>query len=281
MTKWLVTSAMAGVLAVLSVAAASTAVSAQFGERNRPRKAGSPIKRTRDGKPDLRGHWTPTTGATYFIEEHDAGFGIRAGKSLIVDPPDGKIPYQPWAAKERDRRSLAENSYEDPEGKCIMSGIPRIMNFAFELDYVPGALLFNSDYVHHYRYIPLDGRPHLPNKIRLYMGDPVGHWEGDTLVVDTTNFSGKTWIELGGDFNSGEEHITERFETVDGDTLNWRARIDDPKVYTRPMTVVYGPFYRDDVQEDIEDSCHEGNTEIAHTTALGKAAKAKALEGQK
>lgn len=87
--------------------------------------------RTPDGKPDLRGHWiAPPLRNSNILEEHAGGFGIQAGQSVVVDPPDGKIPYQPWALAERDRRRRPENNYEDTEGRCILSGMPRIMLFS-------------------------------------------------------------------------------------------------------------------------------------------------------
>lgn len=149
------------------------------------RAAVGPIPRTPDGKPYLGGRWLRSQEgegrATNIIEEHPAGYGINAGKSLIMDPPDGIFPYQPWALKERDRRRRDENAYEDPQGKCVLSGVPRIMNFDFEILQWPDRVVVFYDYIHTTRIIPLDGRPHLPDRIRLYMGDPRGRWEGDTL----------------------------------------------------------------------------------------------------
>lgn len=228
--------------------------------------AGQSIPRTADGKPDLRGRWAPPpreeSASTNVIEEHEGGFGIQAGKSLISDPPDGKFPYQPWALAERNRRRLPENSYEDNEGKCIMSGVPRIMNFAFEIEYTPGKIIFFSDYVHHTRIFPLEQRPHLPSAIRLWMGDPVARWEGDTLVVESTNFNGKFWLDLSGDFISDAARIVERFWLADADTLKWEATITDPKVYTRPVTMAYPPYRRGSIEEMLEDACHEGNADV-------------------
>jgi hypothetical protein len=260
------------------------ALAAPTGGRGTQRAPAGPPPRTADGKPDMRGGWVGDAGATFIIEEHAAGFGVAAGKSLIIDPPDGKFPYTPAALAERDRRRMVENAYEDPTGKCIISGVPRLMNFSFEIEYVPGYFLFNStqDFFRtNYRAIPLDGRPHLPDKIRLWQGDSVGHWEGDALVIDSTNFNGKTWLALGGDFQSDAVHVVERFEMRDANTLDYQATMTDPKIYTRPVTLKYGPFRRVPLEEDVEDSCHEGNTEIAHLANIWKAAKAKAQASPK
>jgi hypothetical protein len=96
------------------------------------------------------------------------------------------------------------------------------------------------------------------------MGDPVAHWERDTLVVDSTNFNGKPWMDLAGDFLSDQAHVVERFWLADANTLKWEATITDPKVFTRPMRMAYPPFKRGAVQEMIEDTCHEGNADLVH-----------------
>jgi hypothetical protein len=231
----------------------------------RPRPPAGPVPRTADGKPDLRGYWiAPPLRNSNILEEHAGGFGIQAGKSVVIDPPDGIIPYQPWALRERDYHRRPEMNYEDNEGKCVLSGMPRIMLFAFRINYSGDNILFLSDYIGATRVIRTKG-PHVPNGIRLYMGDPVAKWDGDTLVVDTTNFNGKFWFALGGDFASEAMHMTERFKMLDSNTLAWQATIADPKVFTRPWTMEAGPFNReltDKLEEEIEDSCHEGNADL-------------------
>ena len=228
------------------------------------------IPRTSDGKPDLRGVWgAPPLYASYVIEEHAGGFGLTAGRSLITDPSDGIIPYQPWALAERDRRRLPENAYEDPEGNCMLAGVPRIYLFGFSLhqDVDSVVLLFSQRQPS--RVIPLDGRPHVSDKIRLDMGDPRGRWEGNTLVVDTTNFTDQLWLALGGDFFSENAHLVERFLLQDADTLAYEATITDTTVFTRPWTIRYGPFSRlESDQEHVEDSCHEVNVDLMHLKAL-------------
>jgi hypothetical protein len=239
----------------------------------------SSVPHTRDGKVDLRGRWLRSQDgdgrATNILEEHPGGFGITAGKSLIIDPPSGVFPYQPWALEERNRRRRPENAYADPEGKCLLSGVPRIMNFDFEILQFPDSLVMVYDYNHTTRIIPLDGRPHIPDGIRLYMADSRGHWEGDMLVVETTNQNDKNWMGLGGDFTSADAHMVERFRMLDANTFSWEITVTDPKVFTRPWTLRYGPYKRDQEpeQEQLEDSCHEGNADLVHLKNVHEAAR--------
>jgi hypothetical protein len=231
-----------------------------------------------DGKPDLRGFWNaPPLYSSNILEEHIAGFGLQAGKSVVIDPPDGKIPYQAWAVAQRNENRREENAYLDNEGRCIVSGLPRIMLFSFEVKYAAGAIFFFFDYVHATRIIHMDGRPHLPDGIRLWMGDSIGHWEGDTLVVDTTNLNGKPWFALGGDFMSESGHVVERISMSDANTLKWQATITDPKAFTRPWTMQWNaPYVRGTEQEMLDDDCHEGNADLAHLKNTYDAARAAA-----
>jgi hypothetical protein len=147
--------------------------------------------------------------------------------------------------------------------------------------YVPAAIhiIQTSDYIvflHErmsWRIIPLDGRPHLPDDIRLWQGDSVGRWEGDTLVVDTTNLNGKTWLNEGGEIVSYAEHVVERFTPAGPDTVNYEATITDPVVYTRPWTIAF-PMRRKKA-EIYESTCHETDHDLPHLKALKDAAAGK------
>ncbi len=230
-----------------------------------------PVPRRADGKPDLTGNWNPTLGYlshTVILEDHPGGFGIQAGKSLIIEPPDGIIPYLPAALVERNRRRDDANGYEDQVGHCEFYSMARIHQFAQEIRHFGNSIVINATQ-HITRVIPLDRKEHLPSSIRLWLGDPIGRWDGDTLVVDSTNFNGKARMALGGDFHSAEAHIVERFTMVDSNTINWTMRFDDPKVYSRPWTMTSArPMTRvQPVSNDIfdaEDTCHEGNVDLIH-----------------
>lgn len=244
-------------------------------ETARAPKTGASIRRTADGKPDLQGFYeSGAGGANQGLERRAAGGPMPPGRGVIVDPPDGKLPMLPWAVKETANRNLPERGYDDPTAHCFPAGVPRSM-------YVPAAvhIIQTSDYLvflHErmsWRVVPLDGRPHLPDSMRLWQGDSVGHWEGDTVVVDTTNLNGKTWLNEGGEIVSYAERVVERFTPTGPDTVNYEATVTDPVVYARPWTIAF-PFKREKF-ELIESPCHETDHDLPHLKALKDAAAAK------
>jgi len=244
-------------------------------------EARTPIPRTRDGRPDLSGSWRLSGGAaTYSWEEHLGGFGIAGeGPTLIVDPPDGVLPYQPWALAERERRRRAESAYEENVAKCILPGMPRMMVYNFFIAQSRDKIaIFHSTHPAT-RIIRFDGRPPLPDSIRLWMGDSRGRWDGDTFVVETTNLNGKSWVNLGGDIMSDAAHVVERFRMINASTMWWEATVTDPKVFTRPWTMRFpAPHVKlgtspEEVDFDFGDSCHEGNVDLKHLKNLHDAAR--------
>jgi len=227
------------------------------------------LRRTPDGKPDLQGFYeSKSSGANQSLE------GKTGGRNLIIDPPDGKLPSQPWAKEEKISRDLSERGYDDPTAHCFPQGAPRTMWVpqGIEMIQTPDYIVFLFERVQ-WRIVPLDGRPHLPESMRLWEGDSVGHWEGDTLVIDTTNMNGKTWLGEGGEVISYAAHVVERFTPVGADTLNYEATVTDPVVYTRPWTIAF-PVKREKF-ELIEAACHEEDHDLPHLKAIKDAAAAK------
>ena len=227
-----------------------------------------PIPRGADGKPDFTGNWLGSIGVahTIILEEHPGGFGVTAGKGLIIDPPSGVIPYQPWALVERNRRRDDTNGYEDPGGHCEFYDMGRVHSFDWDIVHRSDLLMITAQ-VRQVRMIDLTRRQHLPEGIRLWTGDPVARWEGDTLVIDSTNFNGKTRMAIGGDFYTPNAHLVERFTMLDSNTFKWTLTIDDPTVFTRPWTMTSTvPHTRRPVPIDFdrEDTCHEGNVDLVH-----------------
>jgi len=247
-----------------------------------PRSTAAPVKtpanlrRRADGKPDLQGFYIPDGGgANYGLERRAASDVTPGGRGVIIDPPDGSLPMQPWAVQEKIDRNRTERGYDDPTAHCFPAGVPRSM-------YVPTSfhVIQTSDYIlillerTSWRIVALNRRDHLPDAIRLWQGDSVGRWEGDTLVVDTTNFNGKTWLNEGGEIVSYAEHVVERFTPAGPDTINYEATVTDPVVYTRPWTIAL-PLKRDNKFELSEAACHEEDRDLPRLKALKDAAAGK------
>jgi hypothetical protein len=245
--------------------------------------------RTADGQPDVQGFWANQGRrlSTYNVEEaadqiHVQISGVQTdATSLIVDPADGKIPYQPWARAKRtevfeNHTNITRWEYVDPHTRCFLSGVPRVFyQGTFQILQPPGYVVILQEFNHGSRIIALDGRPHVGSNIKLWMGDSRGRWEGNTLVVDVTNNNDKTWFDLVGDFHSDALRISERYTLVDPDTIKYEATFDDPKVYTRSfkMALSFGRNVRGEQArsyELIEEACYEGERNTAHMTEQAK-----------
>lgn len=192
------------------------------------------VPRTHAGVPDLQGIWQAYGSAAWNLEDHAASYQIPAGRSVVVG---GEIPYQPWAKKQRDE-NFRWHRVRDPVEKCYMAGVPRITYMPFPLQIFQGDdyVVILSEYVHTTRYIPTDGREHMQD-VEFWMGDSRGHWEGDTLVVDVTNFTDQTWFDASGNFHSNELHVVERYTRITNDVMKYQVTIEDPKLFTRPWKI--------------------------------------------
>ena len=189
--------------------------------------------------------------------------------SLVVDPPDGKVPVLEAAVQKNNQRQdhfsdsyIYLNSHE----RCITWGVPGRMfpnvNASVRIVQGPGQVALISE-MGGVQMVPLDGGPHLPPNIRLWTGDSRGRWEGRTLVIDTTNYNAKGSVlaaanRLQGIEQSEALHVVERLTPVDADTINYEVVIEDPNVFARPWTVAR-PLRRDDSYGVFEYTCHEGN----------------------
>jgi hypothetical protein len=243
-----------------------------------PAAKAAPVRRMPDGKPDLTGYYmSDAGGANYGLERHEQDFLTPGGRGVIVDPPDGKLPMQEWAIAEVKSRALPERGYDDPTAHCFVAGVPRSMYVPSPMQILqpPGYVVILHERMS-WRVIPLDGRPHLPDTIRLWQGDSVGRWEGDTLVVETKNLNGKTWLNEVGEIVSHAETVVERFIPESADRIIYRATVTDPIVYTRPWTIEI-PLNRDD-DELLEVACHEDNQDLVHLKEIRDAARAARKE---
>ena len=196
--------------------------------------------------------------------------------SLVVDPPDGRVPARPSAEAKRDyNKARAKDSYEYMSvwDRCITRGVPGSIfpagyNNAYQILQIPGYVVILYEMIHDTRIIPLDGRPHVSSNIRLWMGDSRGRWEGDTLVIETTNFTNKGWIasnsasrRIKGIPQTEALHVVERFTRVNADTINYDVTIEDPEIYTSPWKIAM-PLTRNPDYRMYEYACHEGNTAV-------------------
>jgi hypothetical protein len=218
---------------------------------------------------------------------YDSGTKVVSTRqtSLVVDPPDGRVPLKPSAEARRDYDAahIADSwEYMSVWDRCITRGVPAGMfpagyNNAYQIVQTPGYVTILYEMIHEARVIPVDGSPHLPSNVRAWNGDSRGHWEGNTLVVDITNFNGKGWIgtsastgRIKGIPQSEALHVVERFTRTDPNTILYEVTIDDPNVYTKPWKVSI-PLLRDPEYKLYEYACHEGNEAVANILRGGRA----------
>jgi hypothetical protein len=207
---------------------------------------------------------------------------------LIVDPPDGKIPATTAAAKQRAaarteaRRGRGPaDSWEDRSlyDRCITRGLPgsmmpAIYGNSYQIVQAPGYVVIRYEMIHETRVIPLDGSPHAAPEIQSYMGDPRGHWEGDTLVVETTNFRDEGAYR---NANGATLRLMERFRRAAADKVLWSVTVDDPETWVKPWTFSM-PLTVDDSQAVLEYSCHEGNYGLRNILSAARSEERKAEE---
>lgn len=199
--------------------------------------------RLSDGKPDLQGIWQVRNTAYADLEDHPARLlgdkkSARLFYSAGLSVVEGReIPYRPEALATK-RENFRNQETADPMAKCYLPGVPRVMYLPvpFQLFQTSRFITIVPEYTHSVRTIFVDGSTHLED-IQFWMGDSRGRWEGDTLVVDVTNFNGKTWLDMAGNFHSDALHVVERFTLVDADTIQYEAAMEDPNVFTRPWKI--------------------------------------------
>src|SRR2546428_832764 len=194
-------------------------------------------------------HFTPQTG-TLSLTSVSAAPGSKGGSGGQSDPD-------------------IDRSAGSPRRPDVGAGVPRINYITpyngYQFLQIRGYVVLFAEWNHETRIIPLDRRPHVTSGIRLWMGDPRGRWEGNTLIVDSTNFNGKAWFDWL-TFHSDALHVVERFTIVDQDTINYEAIIEDPKAFTKPWKVAF-PFRRGQPGYRLfEYACHEGNHFMRNVT---------------
>jgi hypothetical protein len=236
----------------------------------------SDFSRRADGAPDISGHYMADGGgANYGLEPHDRDFLTPGGRGVVIDPADGSLPYQDWARAERLDRELPHRGYDDPTAHCfVAAGVPRSIYVPspFHILQPPGYVIILHERMA-WRQIRLGSRHELPDHVRLWQGDSVGRWDNDTLVVESTNFNGKTWLNEVGDVVTHAETVIERFTPVGRNRLIYRATVSDPIAYTRPWTIEI-PLTRED-DELLEVACLEDNNDLEHLRDVRDAYRAR------
>ena len=241
--------------------------------------------RERDNAPGSRQAATGelSRGYNYFWSDPRETVVYTRRTSMIADPPTGRVPTRPEAeARARWLVANRTDSHENmsPYSRCITRGMPGSMipntyNTGNHIFQTPGYVVILYEMVREPRIIPLDDRPYIDPQITQWMGDARGRWEGETLVIETRNFTEKGWITP--NQNSGRMHgvpvsrelrLVERFTRVAEDVLDWQVRVEDPNVYTQPWTLEL-PLKRDMSYDLYEYACHEGNRAV--TGILGGA----------
>jgi hypothetical protein len=291
--------AIAGALALVWLAGATP-----FAQQPRP---GFTPARTPDGQPDIQGIWvnfdaTPfeSSGPGRRLSEinppehwadHDSPVSARRF-AMVVDPPDGLLPILPAAEALRDSHFAQVNdhwAHETPWVRCITRGIPGGMfpaqyNNGLTIHQAPGYVVIIFEMVHDARIIPLNGGTHVGSGVRLWNGDARGHWEGTTLVVETTNFNGKGMMatsaaggRLRGVAQSAKTHVVERFTPLDANTIKYEVTVTDADNFSKPFTIMM-PLNRDEKYLMVEYGCHEGNLSLPNMLNAGRVAEAEAAK---
>jgi hypothetical protein len=234
---------------VLGLALAFCSATTLAQNRDSARPAARPAKIA--GKPNFNGVWQAMGTAYWNLEAHSAekiqGFyrlgslaAIPAGQSVIDG--DGKIPYLPDAVAKRDenRRGWPES---DPEVKCYLPGIPRAMYMPYPFQIVQGGgdILFAHEYASTNRNVYMSNHQEPP--VDTWMGWSNGHWDGDTLVIESTGFNDSTWFDRAGNYHSTALKVTERLSLENENLIRYSATIEDPNVFSRPWTISM-PLYR-------------------------------------
>jgi len=220
-----------------------------------PRLPENPLLGVNSGKPDFggKGMWQ----VPYIVDMQKQGKTPEGG---TID-----VPFKPEAKKIFDYRTQT-NSKDDPEGFCLPPGVPRMMYTPYptQIYQLADRVLFTYEGgAHVWRLIWMDGRQHAKDPNPTYLGDAIGHWEGDTLVVDTVGMNDRTWLDAAGHPHGEKLHVIEKFTRPDSNTLRVEATIDDPDFYTKPWTVVTTATWAPG-QELLEYICQENNRDLQH-----------------
>jgi len=213
---------------------AALTVAAQLAQAAPP--SAPKIPRTASGKPDFSGIWETTSAADYDLEPHAARSDAPPGAGIVEG---GKIPYLPAALEQRNKNFAARET-ADPRLKGWTLGTPRAVYYRepFQIFQRARDITLFHQFGHSVRTVHTTGAPHPGGESKeFWLGDSRGSWDGDTLVVDVKDFNDETWLDRAGNFHSDALHVVERWTYLDANTIEYKAQLDDPKVFSRPWSI--------------------------------------------
>jgi len=221
-----------------------------------PASGGYQAPRGPGGHPSFEGVWQVRNAANADLQDHGGALGAPAGFGVVVDPKDGTIPYRPEALA-RKAENARTRSTDDPMEKCYLAGVPRTMYLPHPLQIfqTDKEVVLLSEYVHTWRWVPTEPLDRIPD-YESWMGDPRGHWDGDTLVVETVGFNDQTWLDHAGNYHSDALKVVERFTRTGPDVITYEATLEDPKVFTRPFTIRMPLYRHTDRDQVLEYECY-------------------------
>lgn len=225
------------VVAAMSVAAIASVIGASAQPVARAQAPSrSEIPRTPDGKPDFSGIWQTLSAADYDLEPHAARKDAPPSAGVIGG--DGRIPYLPSALEQRKKNYEARDTL-DPRLKCFALGVPRAVYYPgpFQIFQRPRDITLLFQFGHPVRTIHTNGTTHPDGVIDFWLGDSRATWDGDTLVVDVVHLGEETWLDRAGNFHSDALHVVERWRYLDRNTIEYKATLEDSKVYARPWSI--------------------------------------------
>jgi hypothetical protein len=209
----------------------------------------APAPKRPDGKPDLSGVWVTKAGYT---------------GNIAKDLKPGEVSFQPWAEALYKHRTETL-SREDPQARCVLSGVPRedVVPYPFKILHTDEGIAILYEALHSYRQIFMDGRKLPKNPNPTWMGYSIGHWDGDSLVVESSGFVDNNWLDNNGHPGTEAMHLTERFHRKDFGHIDLAVTVDDPKAYTKPWTANL-QLILDPTTDLIEYVCDENEKDVSH-----------------
>jgi len=252
--------------------------------------------KTADGVPDFQGTWGPAGRLGGIMHSMEEGFDPTTAlfhgwnvkdntTNVLIDPMRGKIPYQPWTNEKRMEKLVGhfmpiKRTDQEPWLRCLPAGIPRASMSGSTIKQMPGYVVFLGT-ARNTRIIPTDGRPHIDPALKLWNGDSIGRWEGNVLVIETTNHNDKTEFDQHGTFHTDNLRVVERLTMIDNNTIFYEATIEDPKVFTQPWKIAVTWDRNARPAKPWEDACYgEANDRnIDKMVAAGRRSKAAGITG--